>query len=824
MSSLRRKKATRKTESPCEQRRNGFRRGVRIALRTGLILLLLIVLAAGAAGLWGWQRLRASLPIMEGELELEGLSAPVTVERDSLGVPAIRGANRVDVARATGFLHGQERFFQMDLMRRQAAGELSALIGAGAVKMDRSARVHRFRSRAKNAVSLIAPENRALINAYVDGVNAGLSALGTPPFEYLLLRNEPDPWLLEDTILMVYAMYFMLHDERGRYESIRGVMHDTLPPGLYEFLTPWGTEWDAPVTGGPVKIPDIPGIQVFDLHGESKLSGKRFRDPCKSQTEAEAFAGSNNWAVSGTHTSHGGAILANDMHLPISVPNIWYRACLVFADNQGRERRIAGVTLPGAPNIIAGSNGFVAWGFTNSQADWHDLVILEKDPDDPGAYLAPDGSVRFEKHEEIIRVKGGEDEVLEVRSTLWGPVIDKDHLGRERVLRWVAHDREAVNFGLFHLESAINVAQAIEIASRFGIPNQNFVAADAGGNIGWTIAGPMPRRFGHDGYLPASWADGKRGWDGWLSPGEYPRIINPSQGRIWTANARVVGGDELLLLGYETYVLGARAQQIRDGLLAIEAADEKDLLAVQLDNRALFLRRWQRLLLQVLIPETLQGHPHRQELRRLAENWGERADPGSAGYMMVRSFRHQVARRALAPLTEACRKKDDRFNVFTIPQYEGPLWRLVADQPRNLLSPEYDNWDELFLAAVDDIVESCTSDGSGLSDNTWGARNTSRFRHHMSPFVPGAGRWLDMPGRPLPGDFHMPCVLGPGFGASERMVVSPGREEEGILHMPCGQSGHPLSPHYRDGHDAWIKGEPTPFLPGPPAHTLTLTP
>ncbi len=808
-------------------------RSRRFLRRIGFALVILIgilLLLAGAGWLWLRNRLNASLPQLDGSRALAGLSAPVEVERDDLGVPTVRAASRVDAARAIGFLHAQDRFFQMDLLRRQAAGEMAELIGPAVVESDREHRRHRFREVARRVAAGAPAEDQALLTAYAEGVNAGLAALGEKPFEYLALRTEPVPWRPEDSLLAVYAMFFELHDDDGSRESELGILHDTLPREMFEFLTPVGTEWDAPLVGEPFAQPPIPGPEVFDLRkrpAPPKAANRTVLLPPAEEGwggEGLLAIGSNNWAVAGTHTADGRALLANDMHLGIRVPNTWYRISVVRPDGAGGSLRMTGVTLPGAPLVVVGSNGHVAWGFTNSYGDWTDLVVLETDPNDPEVYRTPDGPRRFEKVAERIRVKGGEDVVLEVKETIWGPVIDADLRGRPRALAWTAHHPQAVNLGIGGLETARTLDEVMAMANRTGIPPQNFVVADETGRIGWTIIGRIPRRVGFDGRLPASWADGSRRWDGWLAPEEIPRIVDPPSGRVWTANARVVNGDMLAKIGDGGYMLGARARQVRDDLMKLEKATPRDLLAVQLDDRALFLERWHRVLLGVLTPEAVAANPRRRELRRLVETtWTGRASIDSVAYRAVRGFRNFLIEQVFTLLTgQGSRPEEERFGPT--PQFEGPLWRLVTERPANLLDPKFKSWDEQLLAAADAMLEYYAGQGPNLADRTWGERNTTRIGHPLSQAVPALGRWLDVPPRPLPGDEEMPRVVGATYGASERLVVSPGHEEAGFFHMPVGQSGHPLSPYYRKGHEAWEEGKPTPFLPGPAVHKLRLEP
>ena len=807
----------RRFRSPCD-----WRRWVLVA---SLGLLALLTSSAG----WLYLRLHGSLAQLDGATTLAGLSASVNVERDALGIPTIRGETRLDVARATGFIHGQERFFQMDLLRRAAAGELAALVGPATLELDRAHRLHRFRHRARQILTTAPAEDQALIAAYAAGVNAGLAALSAPPFEYLLLRTVPEPWRPEDTLLAVYAMYLDLQGQQWLRESARGVLRDTLPPALAAFLDPPGTDWDAPLQGEPFPAPPPPGPEVFDLrhhHSPRPLAGEGLGVRAELSTPfSEMLSGSNNWAVSGRLTAHGGALLANDMHLALRLPNIWYRATLIYPDERrGGERQVSGVTLPGTPAIVSGSNGYIAWGYTNSEGDWADLVELEPAADGT-SYQTPDGPRAFTRIQEMLAVKDGSPETMEILETLWGPVVDRDHRGRQRALRWVAHDTRAVNLGLLALEQADTLETALDIVNRAGAPAQNVLLASADGRIAWTLSGPIPRRFGHDGRLPSSWADGRRGWSGWLEPAEYPRIVDPPGGRLWTANGRVVDGEWLSVVGDGGYALGARARQIREGLLARDRFDERDFLNLQLDDRALFLARWRELLLATLTPDAAaRADPRRDELRRRVTDWGGRATVDSVGYRAVRTFRLAVRDRAFASLTAACRQADPRFDYTLFRQQEGPLWQLVSQQPPHLLDPRYPDWPALLRDAADATLAELIADGRPLAAHTWGDYNQVRFQHPFSRVLPWLSGWLDLPAQALPGDLYLPRIQTLDSGASERLTVAPGREQNGILHLPGGQSGHPLSPFYRAGHTAWAQGKPLPLLPGPVTHRLRLEP
>jgi penicillin amidase len=791
-----------------------------------------------AAGVWVHARVRASLPQLDGTRRVEGLRAAVIVTRDALGVPTIRGRSRADVARALGFLHAQDRFFQMDLARRRAAGELAALVGARALEADRQARIHRFRAQARRAVSRLSPADRALLEAYAAGVQAGLSALGAAPFEYLILRQAPRPWSLEDCFLVVLSMFLTLQeaDADGSYESMLATMHDVLPADMAAFLSPRGTEWDAPIAGEPFPVPPVPGPEVYDLR--ARRAGKpgvelpelpeRLRRQSRrgsGWSEAEA-AGSNAWAVAGSLAADGGAIVANDMHLMVRVPGIWYRARMEWPDRSRPDvaAALAGVTLPGVPALVVGSNTHVAWGFTNTYADWSDLVLLEIDPRDPRRYRTPDGWRELERHDEVIEVLGGPVDRLQVDWTVWGPVVAPDYRGRARALRWVAHSEERLAQAVTPLERARTVDEAVSAANGLGVPGQNLVVADRSGRIGWSIFGAVPRRVGMDGRLPSSWADGSRGWQDWLRPEEYPRVIDPPGGRIWTANARMVGGEMLAVLGDGGYEIGSRAHAIRAHLMAANRFTVHDMLAIQLDTRAGFLSRWRDLILRTLTPAAIAGRADRARLRDIVDRgWDGHASPGSAAYLITRLVRAGVSDRVIRFVLAECYEADPAFDYRAERRREGPIWKLVTERPQHLLDPRFATWDELVLAAVDGVITQAGGPG-GLGSRVWSDYNVTAYRHPLSGALPFLARWLDMPVRPLPGDLYTPRLHWGAEAASERMVVSPGREAGGILHIPAGQSGHPLSPFYANSHEAWVNGEPTPFLPGPPVHTLTLTP
>lgn len=788
------------------------------------LLLLLALLCVG----WLYWRIRASLPQLEGPVARVGVAAPVSVARDAQGVPTIRAASRLDASRALGWLHAQDRFFQMDLLRRNAAGELSEVFGKRAFSRDRGLRIHRFRTIARTVVEQLAPEKRALLEAYTAGVNAGLAALGAKPFEYLILRETPRPWAPEDSILVIFAMAIDLQDENGTYERSLAALRDELGPAAVAFFAPVVTPNDAALDGTTAPLPPLPSDKVLNLRTQ-KLALAPPPSPSAlalgpSPSLDLASPGSNAFALAGTRTASGAAILANDMHLDHGVPNIWYRAVLDYAG-----RRIVGVTLPGAPAVVAGSNGDVAWGFTNAYVDTIDLVEVALNSISRQLYPAPghDRLLDVEKRTETIRVKGEEPVTVEYHATVFGPLLNyENEEERTLALHWTAHDPAATNLNLLDLENARTVEDAISVAHRSGIPVQNILLADRGGNVAWTLAGKVPKRIGFDGRLPVTWTFGDRKWDGYLSSAETPVVRGPDAakpGLLWSGNQRHVGGEALAKLGDGAYRRAFRAAQIRDGLAALDRATPRDVLGVQLDIRADFLQRWHALLLRTLTPDAIAGQKGRAGLRQFAEKWEGRASTDAISYRLVREFRLAAYTRLFRAIFASCSERFPGFNWSEF-QLEPAFWAILEQQPPHLLPQPFANYNDLLLAACDDVIALTDKEGVALTKATWGWRNTARIRHPFSYSFPWLADWLNMPPDPLPGGDDMPRVQSAGHGASERLVVSPGREDEGIFHMPGGQSGHPLSPFYRAGHEAWVRGDPTPLLPGKPQHTLTFQP
>lgn len=789
-------------------------------------VLILIVLIVAAGVIAGWWLLAGSKAQLDGQQAVAGPGHAVTIARDALGTATITGQSRDDIAYALGYVHAQERFFPMDLMRRVSAGELSELVGPAALDTDIKHRRQRLRAVAEAAYAALPADQKHTLDMYRDGVNAGLAHLHKKPWEYLLLGTQPQAWRSEDTMLVIGAMYLDLNgDGLNERELQVAQMHTVMPAPMVDFLLAPDPNWEAPLKGDVSPSPTIPGTAVYDLHHlVSQASSPRLAYAAASPVDV-AYPGSNSFAIAGNLTRSGSAMLANDMHLGLRVPDIWFRARLRYPDPTAPngQRDAMGVTLPGTPALVVGSNGQVAWGFTNSYGDWMDWVRVLSDPNDASRYKVPEGWATLEKHDEIIHIKGAPDHHLEVDDTRWGPILAKDTDGTPLALSWIGNQPHGYNLALMQLERTTSVSAALDLATTLGMPPQNLLVADNAGHIGWTIAtNSIPLRTGFDPQAPSDWSQPNTGWTGWVTASQYPRIENPTDGRLWTANNRTVGGDELALLGNGGHDLGARAQQIRDDLHARADFGAGNMLDIQLDDHALFLTRWQQLLQQTLAGT---GDPALDQLRQLTARWRNEAAPDSVDYRLVHAFREEVRKLVLAPFAAQIQQRFPEFEWPGPGHQEAAVWAMIQQQPANLLDPSYHDWHALLLQAAHNVADALDKQPGGLAARTWGEVNHAEVNHPLSRALPPVvGHFLNMPDDELPGDHNMPRVAAPGFGASERFDVAPGHEDQGILEMPGGQSDNPLSPFYGAGHEDWVKGHPTPLMPGSDTHTLTLEP
>lgn len=782
--------------------------------------------------------LLGSRPRLSGEARLPGLQAEVSVDRDTMGVPSIHARSRIDAYRAIGYLHAQERYFQMDLFRRTAAGELSALV-PGTLAFDQRFRFFQFRERARKVLDSMPDTDRDLLQAYTDGVNAGLNDLTIRPFEYLLLRAAPDPWLPEDSVLVAYSMYLDLEGGRGRKERSLALMADQLPRAVYRFFCRNSTIWESPIDGSSLPILPIPPENDWKFLQDATRPATQAATPAPVSPDTlpagllaslgtepgpDTIRGSNHWVISGRHTADGAPLLAGDPHLGLRIPNIWYRADFHYPDNAGNPLRILGVTLPGVPIVVIGSNTRVAWSFTTMNADTEDLVRLIPDPDNPDAYLTANGSEPIEGVEEVIHPRDGPPQVLKIRRSRFGPIVGEDAAGNPLALLWSGFTDSAFNLAWREADRAMNVYDLRDAAVRQGMPVQNMAAADSTGNILWSPIGWLPARQGYDGFLPVRSDDPSWLWRGKLTPDQYPSIANPPGGRIWNGNNRIVGGAALEIIGDGLPTDQARGWIIQEKLRQIEQATEPDMLELQANNEAVHLQRWHTLMLSVVEEMDPLPGSRLRNVKQILRRWEKAAVPDSVSYRLVREFRAGLRDRVLGRLLGHLKEIDSGFSHNHFPIDE-PLWLLVSRQPAFLADPELGGWKAELEFVVEEILEKAYQETeNNIYQYTHGAANTLRMQHPLVFALPALARWLAMPATPMDGDSFCVNAQTPDNGPSLRLVVSPGQEADGILTMPGGQSGHPLSPHFSDQHGDWLYDLAGPMLPGDVHKTLRLHP
>ncbi|MGZ5007250.1 MAG: penicillin acylase family protein [Methylobacter sp.] len=784
---------------------------------SGLGLAGLVAVAIGG-GFWF---LYNAMPRLDGIVKLDKLTAEVRVDTDAHGIPVINAANRADAVRALGYVTARDRLFQMELMRRKSAGRLAEIFGDIALDSDIKARTYGFHREVKAIFAKLPPNHRHYLQSYADGVNRYMSESGKLPFEFTVLGYRPEPWKPEDSLLVVLGMCENLTAWEERGERMLTVMEKTLPDATMRFLTP---DTDVYTEQLQKQAESLRPVQAIPVEALATALAHQMPDKAaltQLAQQSDFMAGSNAWAVSGKKTGDGRAILANDMHLGLSVPNIWYRIELNYGDTHA-----AGLTLPGTPLLVAGSNRHIAWGATNLSGDFLDLVKLDINPANPGEYRVGDHWQGFDEYPETIVIKGREAKQIVVKQTRWGPVANQPLLDRPVAIHWVALDADAVNFNLFDLEQGETLEQAIKIVNSTGAPQLNILLADDKGSIAWTLMGKIPKRFGNDGLVSRSWADGSVGWNGYLEAVDLPRVIDPPEGILVSANDRRFGKNYPYVIGHQ-FGNGYRAYRITRQLMQMPKIGEWAMFNLQLDTKSDFYLFYQQLALNSLTAEAIARQPDLAEVRDYLLAWNGRADTDSLGFALLVQFRKQLIEAVFKPLLSASRDADKSFN-YAWTYIDTPLQALLTEKPLHALpdAAHYRNWNGFIVEQLQRSRQQLQDlyPDVALMELNWGVQNKVKQGHPFSKAMPILSGLLDMPVEALPGCSFCVRATGPGFGASERLVVSPGRFDDAILHMPGGQSGHPLSPYYRDQQDYWLKGLPMPLAAGKPEHALLLQP
>lgn len=758
--------------------------------------LLIIIVLAITISLFAYLTLRGSLPTLSGEVKSTDIQSNATLARDALGTAIIDSQSELDAMYLLGYAHAQDRLFQMDLMRRQSAGELSELIGKRTLLLDKKHRIHQFRKRANTIFNKLPSEQQNIINAYTKGVNAGANSLSNKPFEYYLLGSDFIPWQPEDSLLVIYSMYLDLQGAQTEIDYSLTALRTLYGDTMYRFFT-LPSNYQAAIDGSIVDVltPQIPSSPY--IKNELQKTNDQAKLNINSVTEL-ADIGSNNWVVSSAHGNNG-ALLSSDMHLGLRVPSIWYRSQLNYTFQQ-QIIQITGVTLPGSPGVIAGSNGFIAWGFTNSNVDNVDWIALDK-------------NTQTQNISETINTKEGE-ETFTFEISQYGPV--REFNGQKYALKWVAHQDYAINSLLGDMAKMHDIDQALALSKKIRIPVQNMVVADANGDVAWQLTGAITARTPRQRYAITE-NDYSNLWES--NEPEPANSTRPTNGKIATANARVVSAQDLSRYGNGGYALGARQKQIVDLLQQQNKFTEQDFYDLQLNNEARFLMPWHDLLLK-----TLRNNPEKYATDiQHVEQWKACACTDSIGYTLVRRFRSAVINSLLTPIEKTLDENNIKIR-YVARDIEPAVWLLINNKISGWLPQGMTNYEMFLSNAYDTSLQKLKERHANGKDNwqalRWGNVNKLKIQH---PFAKSFGPFKDyfnMPEVEGFGDSFIPAVQTANFGASQRLIVNPKNQENGILTVPGGQSGHVLSQFYKNGFKDYAENKNTPLLPGEKKHSL----
>ena len=747
------------------------------------VVVVLLLVAALAAGGFYWLKSRG-LPQREGQAALAGLAAPVEVRWDRWAMPYVRAASAADATAALGWLHANDRMFQMEMSRRAASGRLSELFGERALGFDKKVRRLRIYAAAEKLVAAASPESRELLAAYASGVNAWIEThqSGLPP-EFRILGARPEPWRGADSMGIVFLMARQL-----------SAIFEPNEEELFGFLREFGADRSRELAG-------TPQAQVFEevkrLADETPAAGQ----PVGSNPEGSGL-GSNNWAVAPGRSAARSAMVANDPHLGLGLPGVWFQAAL-----RAPGYEVSGMTIPGVPGVVLGRSAHLAWAMTNLYVDDVDLFVERLDVTGTkvqrGEEFVP---VTVEKA--TIRLDDGEEVEFEIRSTDRGPLLDPDPVRGlpARSVAWSGYEPADQMLALMNLARATTIAEVPAAVAPYSFPPQNLVVGDRDGHILWTPIGRAPNRFGWDGRFPAPGWKSEYGWAGLLPAAENPVLIDPPTEAIVTANSFLPVATPAWF--QEEFDTAFRADRVRERLAEKTDWTPAGLAALQGDAISLWAK-W-------LVPRLAGDHSGDAAKAWVAlQGWdgrmGERGAP--ALFALVERHLHRAVFQ-----DEATAANLARF---------GTRWRLIRLFD-GAMSPAW--FDDVATPAVEDRAAAV---GSALAaawqegEKRWGPDASSwpyagmhrlKLEHNLGA-APLVGRLFNRGPFPLDGSsttvmaFGGPWVgdeMDVEYGASMRLVNDLGDPDRGISILPGGQSGHPWDPHYDDQLPLYLRLETRP--------------
>jgi penicillin G amidase len=798
---------------------------VKLALRTVLRLLLsvlAIALVLFATAVW-WLVYRP-LPQLDGKAKVPGLQAEVTVERDNWGVPHIRAGSLEDAVEAQGYVVAQDRLWQMDILRRASRGQLSEILGKATLKIDKDFRNLNFGRAAERDLQLMTPESRRLLEAYARGVNQFIAQhQETLPMEFALLKYKPEPWQPTDSLVLTGYMYRTLTDTRER-EMQRAIVTAKVGSELAKDLYSDESSMDHFMVGDPnvkekaatdsdsdendddddqmdpedvlkasLAHPDLQGaISQPDLTAYFASQVKQWLNA--SQHDIRGTLGSNNWVVSGAHTATGKPLLANDTHLELTIPPIWYELHMTAPG-----WNVKGITFPGAPLIIIGHNDRIAWGFTNNGADVLDLYIETMNPANPDEYRVNGKWQKADVFDEVIHVKGEPDEHMRLVVTRHGPVLWQEETDKSYAVKWTALEPGGLANSYNWLGHAKNWKQFRELMKQVWGPAQNAVYADVDGNIGYIVAARIPvRKKGH-GEVPVPGDTDDYEWTGYIPFDQLPQSYNPESGFIVTANARMAGPN------YKPYLTDRweepyRTARIYDLLHDKHDLRPEDMLKVQADTYSyphLFIAEQLAAAAKFAAPKDARA----QKLIQQARDWNGIADSNSS----VVSFLDVALYEALDLILEPHLGTDTKLYSWRKIAF---LQRILTERPSRWLPANYKNYDQLLSAAADNAARRLEKETGSASPDDWAWR---RFNYlDMLHPIGREGilkKLLSKTDEPQSGTLFSPRAASRHHGPSERFVANLADWDQSILLLPAGESGQPGSEHYSDQFSYWLNGK-----------------
>ncbi len=812
------------------------------------VCVLLVGLIAGAW--WLYWIARRPLPQLDGSVSVPGISSKVRVVRDEQGVPTIEAVTLEDLFFAQGYVTAQDRLWQMDIMRRAAAGELSEVMGEDTVQMDREERILGLRLAAEAAEKSISARDRAYFDAYARGVNAFLEShrdrLG---LEFRLLKYTPRPWTVTDSLLVGARMVQDLNHYGNPPALTREKVLAKLGPELTADLYVNSSWRDRPPTAVR-RMEDEPAAngsdeddddeEEVDPAGGSRLtsalaSGQlpqglkpQFSQGLNGTAEAgphpkpiyesegsDSFRpGSNNWVVSGQHTVSGKPLLSNDMHLDHQMPNLWFAAHLRTTTG---TFDVAGITLPGVPFVIVGHNQRIGWGFTNVGPTVEDDFIEEFNAQ--GQYKTPAGWVEPQHRQETIHVKGKPDVALDVVTTRHGPIITELLPGETRqiALRWTLQDGEGLVF--FDVDSAQNWDEFRKAFSSFGAPGQNVMYGDVEGHIGYQATGRVPIRAAGDGSLPVSGSDDTHEWKGWIPFDEMPHVYDPPEGILATANGRIAPDGYKHSISTE-WEAPWRTDRIYRVLESGKKFAPADMLALQMDVSSTYDRFCADKFVYA-IDHAAGASARAKQAADILRDWDGRMSADSAAPMIGTKARQELARLLLEPKLGAAAESSNSSSTSP-PNSAALSWKsyrwamssvwlenVLSKQPARWLPPGYSDYGSLLTAAVENAVRQTGNPSkvpSDLNQWQWGKNYPVEIDHLVLSHLPLIGRFTGPGLHPLSGSTYTVKAVARGFGPSERLTWNFANFDESTLNLVTGESGIFLSPYYMDQWAAWYGG------------------